>query len=419
MYRLVSALVLCAVALTSARGDDKPILAKGGRLVISGDSITEQKLYSRYMETYLTACHPELDLWIMQLGWSGERAPGFANRMDFDLLAFKPTVVTTCYGMNDGSYQPYKDAIGAEYKKYMTNIVERAKKAGVTVVVGSPGAVDLHFFKNPNLKPAVYNDNLAHLRDIAKQIAADEKQVFANVHDTMYETMVAAQKKLGDDYPVCGGDGFHPGPNGQLIMAYAFLKALKVNGTVAEIAVDMNADAKASPGHTVASAKDGVIEIESSRYPFCHFGDSKSPNSTRSILPFLPFDQDLNRFMLTVVNLKAGKATVMWGKAKKEFTKEQLEKGVNLAAEFDETPFAAAFQKVDGIVGAKQNHETVLIKNYHVMLRGWQNEWPNDSDLTAAVNTIAAKLHAKQAKLSAAARAAVVPVKHTIRVIPE
>ena len=419
MYRLILALTLSAVALTSARGDDKPILTKGGRLVIAGDSITEQKLYSRYMETYLTACHPELDLWILQLGWGGERAPGFANRMEFDLLAFMPTVVTTCYGMNDGSYQAYKDSIGAEYKKHMTSIVRRAKKAGATVVVGSPGAVDLHFFKNPNLKPEVYNDNLAHLRDIAKALAADESQVFANVHDAMHSTMVAAQEKMGDKYPVCGGDGFHPGPNGQLIMAYAFLKALKVDGTIAEIAVDLNADAKATPGHTIVSAQNGVIEIESVRYPFCHFGDPKSAGSTRSILPFLPFDQDLNRFTLIVLNLKSDKATVMWGKEKKTFTKAQLEKGVNLAAEFPDNPFAAAFQNVDKMVAAKQTYETNLIKNYHAALRGMMNEIGNDDAVSAAVQTIVPKLHAKQAKLSADARAAVVPVKHTIRVIPE
>src|SRR5207253_754656 len=157
--------------------------------------------------------------------------------------------------------------------------------------------------------------------------------------------------------------------NGQLIMAYAFLKVLNADGTIGEIAVDLNADAKATPGHRVVSSQNGVTEIESSRYPFCHFGDPKSANSTRSILPFLPFDQELNRFMLTVLNLKSDRATVMWGNEKKSFTKAQLEKGVNLAAEFPDNPFASAFQKVDGMVAAKQNYETVLIKNYHAALR--------------------------------------------------
>ncbi len=52
-------------------------LKKGDRLAICGDSITEQKMYSRIMETYLTVCVPHLDVTVRQFGWSGEKAPGF------------------------------------------------------------------------------------------------------------------------------------------------------------------------------------------------------------------------------------------------------------------------------------------------------------------------------------------------------
>ena len=37
-------------------------LEKGDRLAIIGDSITEQKLYSKFIETYLLTCHPELEI---------------------------------------------------------------------------------------------------------------------------------------------------------------------------------------------------------------------------------------------------------------------------------------------------------------------------------------------------------------------
>lgn len=38
------------------------VLRKGDRVAIVGDSITEQKQYSKFMELYLLACVPELDL---------------------------------------------------------------------------------------------------------------------------------------------------------------------------------------------------------------------------------------------------------------------------------------------------------------------------------------------------------------------
>ena len=56
------------------------------------------------MEDYLLMCQPTEGQKIVQFGWSGEQAPGFLARLDTDVYPFKPTVMTTCYGMNDGHY---------------------------------------------------------------------------------------------------------------------------------------------------------------------------------------------------------------------------------------------------------------------------------------------------------------------------
>jgi hypothetical protein len=75
------------------------LLQPGDRLAIIGDSITEQKMYSRIIETYLTVCVPDLKISTRQFGWSGETAEGFLHRMTNDCLRFQPTVATLCYGM--------------------------------------------------------------------------------------------------------------------------------------------------------------------------------------------------------------------------------------------------------------------------------------------------------------------------------
>src|SRR5947209_4404375 len=100
------------------------LLQKGDRLAICGDSITEQKEYSRIMETYLTVCVPELAVAVRQYGSGGETASGFLARMTNDCLRFKPTIATTCYGMNDHGYKAYEEAIGAKYREKQTAIVE-------------------------------------------------------------------------------------------------------------------------------------------------------------------------------------------------------------------------------------------------------------------------------------------------------
>ena len=417
---LLAAAPLVAVPLASRAAE--PVLKAGDRVGIVGDSITEQKLYSKYVEAYLLACSGVPDLKVLQYGWSGERANGFADRLENDLAGFGPTVVTLCYGMNDGSYQPYNDQIGGAYEANMRRVLAGLNKAGVrAIVVGSPGAVDQNFFR-PGQKmgdqPAhvAYNDNLAHLRDIAKKLAAENKQPFANVHDAMYETMKKAQDSLGSKYDVCGGDGFHPGPNGQLLMAYAFLKGLGVDGNIGTITVDLKGDATADGGHKVASGKGGEIALESTRWPFCFDGDGKSSGSTRSITPFLPFNQDLNRLTLVVKNLDTPKAVVTWGEQSKEFTKEQLAAGINLAAEFDKTPFDAKFAELVAAIGAKQNFETMMIKNVITQFRNYPAEVKADPKVQEALKTLVASFHARQAALDAAAREKLGAVKHTLKV---
>ena len=157
-FRLLSFLLLLSSSFASAQ---ELVLEKGDRLAIIGDSITEQKQYSKFIETYLLACYPELEIQSFQFGWGGERAPGFASRMENDLVPWNPDVVTTCYGINDGSYRAYEEQIGKTYEQGMRQIIDRMKKSGAVVVVGSPGVVDSFTWarQNPDFDQ-VYNDNL-------------------------------------------------------------------------------------------------------------------------------------------------------------------------------------------------------------------------------------------------------------------
>ncbi len=148
-----------------------------------------------------------------------------------------------------------------------------------------------------------YNDNLAHLRDIDRSLASEKNLLFADVHAAMYEPMNKAHAALGKEYDVCGRDGFHPGSNGHLLMAHAFLKSLNLDGNIGEISVDLKGAGTVTNGHKVVSSGNGKIEVESTKWPFCFQGDEKSSNGNRSILPFTTFNADLNRLTLKVTNL--------------------------------------------------------------------------------------------------------------------
>jgi lysophospholipase L1-like esterase len=428
--RLVRLIVLATLAVaTTVRAEQPPFLSSA-RVAVIGDSITEQKLYSKYVECWLLACSGIPDVQVMQFGWGGERADGFAWRAINDLAVFHPTVATLCYGMNDGGYQPWKPEIGETYDANMRKVLDRLGEAGVkTVVVGSPGAVDTNFFRPGQTmgeQPAhvAYNDTLAHLRDIDKHLAAEKNLRFADVHAAMIDAMRKANEARGPKYDVCGGDGFHPGANGQLLMAYAFLKGLGVDGGIAEIDVDAKgtAEARATAGQTVAAnnaTADGhlTLDIESSRWPFCFEGDGTSSSSTRSILPFVPFNDDLNRYVLKVRNLESPRVKVTWGTEAKEFTREQLEKGINLAAEFSRTPFDEPFAALSAAVADKQAYETTMIKQ---IVTDFQKipDIGTDAEAQAAVNVLNDRLMRRWKQLEAKVRERLVPVKHSITIAP-
>lgn len=423
LFRLAAPLLFSPLVCASAETTRSPaLLPKDARLAIVGDSITEQKLYSKYIETYLLAVAARPDVHVFQFGWGGETAGGFANRMQNDLAVFKPTVVTLCYGMNDGAYHPFDAATGKRYEDSMRTVLTKLVEDKIHVVVGTPGAVDSkYFFKTNfgNLNPATsYNESLATLGGIGKKLSGEFGQSFADVHSPMVDSMVRGKTALGEEYDVCGRDGVHPGPNGHLAMSYAFLRALGCDGEAGKIHLDFAGRATASPGHTVLSSASGKVELESRRYPFCFEGDSKSSGGTRSILPFLPFNEDLNRFTLTITGLPGQRARVTWGEESREFTKEQLNAGVNLAAEFSKTPFDGAFRAVLNAVAAKQSYETSIIKGMLSNFRSFTADALKDPELAALFDGLRRKFAATHSNLEVQTRSALVPVRHTLIVTP-
>jgi hypothetical protein len=406
----LSALVLCAPARAQ--------LQKGDFVAVCGDSITEQKQYSVFIEDYLLMCRPQADVRVMQFGWGGETAGGFLSKMPTQALRFDMTVATTCYGMNDGGYSPMDPGKAKRYTDTTTGVVQAFKKKGVRfIVVGSPGVVDSDTFRKDPAAAAMYNKTLAEERDIARMVAGKEGAAFADVYGAMMDAMTKAKAKYGPGYHVAGGDGVHPDRNGQLCMAYAFLKALGVDGNIGTITIDLAGNrAEATEGHKVLGMKDGEAQVESTRYPFCFSGDPKSTNATSGIIEFLPFNQELNRYTLVVKGAGgggAGKVKVTWGKSSKEFSAADAEKGINLAAEFLDNPFSEPFATVEKAIREQQGYETPLIKTLMAGMGEMRRMVPAERESFDRIEAAAIK---RGRELQDASAAAFKPVTHTIKV---
>ena len=384
------------------------LLQPGDRLAIIGDSITEQKMYSRTIETYLTVCEPDLKITVRQFGWSGETAEGFLRRMTNDCLRFDPTVATLCYGMNDHRYRAYDEGVGQWYRDNYSAVARSLVAHGARVVLGSPGCVGRvpHWAPDTNAPVEDLNLNLCQLRNLDVQIAAQEHTRFADVFWPMLTTGYAAQEKFDPNFRIAGKDGVHPDWAGHLLMARAFLKAMGLDGELGTFTVDLAANtATVTAGHTLDSFTNHTLTITSARYPFCATGAPDRDNSIRAAMNLVPFNAELNRLTLVAKNGTAQNYLVMWGNTKHSYSAAQLASGVNLAADFETNPFSAAFSKVDEAVAAKQKYETRQIKE---LFHGPEG---------AADLTMTAELTEKARRpLAEAIAAAFVPVTHTITI---
>jgi hypothetical protein len=63
----------------TSRGDEAPppfALKDGDKVVFYGDSITDQRLYAVFTETFILTRYPNLKISYVHSGWSGDRVTG-------------------------------------------------------------------------------------------------------------------------------------------------------------------------------------------------------------------------------------------------------------------------------------------------------------------------------------------------------
>jgi lysophospholipase L1-like esterase len=335
---IVPTLCLLACLTPGARAASPFALHDGDRVVFYGDSITDQRLYTTFVETYIITRFPGMNVSFVHSGWGGDRVTGggggpIDRRLARDVLAYKPTVVTVMLGMNDASYQPFKQPIFDVYARGYQHLVESLKSnlpgVRITLIVPSP-------FDDVTRKPTFeggYNQVLIRYGEFVRSLASKEGATVADLNTTV----VAALKKAHEIDPTRAQelirDRVHPGPGGQLLMAEALLKAWNAPPLVSSVEID--------------GAAARVARQENAKVDELKAGEVISWTQLDSALP-MPIDlkapiialaarasdveEALNQQVLKVTGLDAPRYQLkIDGKDVVELTKDQLAAGVNLA----------------------------------------------------------------------------------------
>jgi lysophospholipase L1-like esterase len=271
-------------------------LPDGTRLVFLGDSITEQLTYTRYVMNYFALRYPDVKITFRNAGWSGDTAPGGLERLQRDVLSLKPTVVTICFGMNDGRYTSFDQDRYDRYLKGMTGLVQTLKKHGVRVVLLTPGVVD------EDIDNKGYNKTLTRYAQGVKELAASEQVAVFDINALMGDVQPRAKR----DNPrfTMIPDSVHPGPPGQALMAYGLLKALGADGPAASVAIDASTRGVASDRALVKDLRVAPQSVTFTRI------DRALPTyfdpEAAAVFAYAPIQQDLNQYPFRVTGLQPG-----------------------------------------------------------------------------------------------------------------
>jgi lysophospholipase L1-like esterase len=406
---------LLASAGPGRAADEKKFpLQEGDTWVMAGDSITAQHLHTNYFEAFCFARYPGLTFRFRNSGVGGDTIPKVIARFDYDVAAWKPTVVSVELGMNDKG--------GFTVEQYLANM------ARLTEMIQSAKARPVFFTASPvndGSTMAKLGGN-ARLNDYAvalKKFAGEQKAPFGDQFHALLDVWgknkpretvannLAAVKTLAQDDKLAGvdhlraflaeqdkngppavsmqGDAVHPGPPGQIMMAAALLKDLGADPFVSSAALDAAGKVTESKGCTVSGVKadEGKLAFDrlDERLPF------PIPDQARPALPLFPEVLGLSEYTLKVSSLKGDQYNLQVnGAPVATVSARELEQGVNLTA-YGQGPIAAQGKEILAAVDAKE---------------GLVGQWRGQSKAAARdkLDELTKKVEEADAKIRAAAR---------------
>jgi lysophospholipase L1-like esterase len=303
-------------------------------IVFYGDSITEQNLYSEYLETFFLSRFPGKRLATFNFGWGGDTASGGTKRFTRDALPVKPSLVFVNFGMNDGGYKAYDEPTFRNYMAAQGALADAIRAAGAREVLFTTSPVDDVLRKDGG----VYNDTLSRMAWGVIGLARERQLPVIDLLHPMAEVQRLAKEK--DAAFTMIPDTVHPDPAGHLVMAYLAMRQIDAPRRVGTIVVD-GASVTAEDGATVANvaAADGRVEFDL-QIPFVPF---YVPKEARRALELVPLEDELNRFRLQAKPPAGVEKLVLSvdGRTLGTFGREELERGLDLAL-LDAAPWAEA-----------------------------------------------------------------------------
>jgi len=206
-------LLLSSVSLLSAAPlKTAQLLAEGKepvRIVCIGDSITGiyyhsggLRAYPEMLQIALQKIHPQAEVTIRNAGMSGDTTTRGLLRLERDVLAHKPHLVTIMFGMNDLVRTPV-----ADFQNNLREIIRQCRAIDAEVILCTQNSV----VENPKWTPAKVAEFTQAIRDIAQAESLPVADCYAAVES------IHAKDAL--EWNMLLSDRIHPNMSGHKLFA--------------------------------------------------------------------------------------------------------------------------------------------------------------------------------------------------------
>ncbi len=215
-FTAIAAAVLCSMA-----GLHAEILIKNGdRVAFLGDSITNfgNRPYG-YVQLVMDGLKRNgVNATAIPAGISGNKSNDMLRRLDRDVIRKKATVMLLSCGVNDVGHGKRGVEL-PDYKKNITAILDKAKAAGIRVVILTPTLCGEQHPDSAN------NKKLKLYCDFLQQIAAERKIPVADLYTKMYKIASKLKHIKGNKLTI---DNLHMNGYGNQMMAEGVLETLGI-----------------------------------------------------------------------------------------------------------------------------------------------------------------------------------------------
>ncbi len=241
------------------------VLKDGDRVVFYGDSITQDGTYCQLVEWYTATRFPERNITFFYAGVGGDRVSGggagpIDQRLERDVIAHKPTVVTIMLGMNDASYRPFDEAIFKTYCDGYRKIVARLRDAlpGVRLTLIQPSPFD-DIARPPQFEGG-YDGVLRRYGQFVAELAKEQSATLVDFGAPVNKGLQLLQANDPALARQLIPDRVHPGFSGHYLMGAALLRAWGAPVQVSQVVIDAFAQPKVqTANNTSITSLEGQI----------------------------------------------------------------------------------------------------------------------------------------------------------------